>query len=285
MTLIDFAELSCSRDNWPAQISELHDSLKQCCKGKTSIIIEISGLDSLGAAILFRESVKNPIFIPTLAVIPTEYGDMNTVISQAERVLKKRLKDAFITPFVILRDLRLWSILNGRYIPSIIQEFGFYSPCIGCHLYVHVLRIALAKIIGAKVIVTGERLKHNGKLKINQTSTSLSSHEQFCKEYGILLKLPLKEVYEGEEVRSIVNHPYEKDAELRCIFRSNLYDKKGSAFNINKLDHYYCKFTIPVARAYIELLTACWDGTIEPHGDRELYNMIEKSIFLDTNPC
>jgi hypothetical protein len=281
MTFIDFAHLSCCRDEWPIPIKEWHQSLKQHCKQKEPIILEISGIDSLGAAILYSKNVKNSILIPTIAIIPTEYGDRDITISQAARVLNKRLECDSINPFVRLCDLRLWSILNGRYIASLIKAFGTYSPCIGCHVYVHTLRVSLAKMIGVKMIITGERLMHDEKVKINQTSVSFSSHEEFFSEYGIMLKLPLKDIHEGEKIKTIVGEPYKKDTELRCVFQSNLYDQRGTAFDISKLEQYYCQFVIPVAKAYIDWLTACWAGTIEPHREKELFNMIERRIFND----
>ena len=283
MTFIDFAHLSCCRDIWPIPVKKWHQSLKQRCSKKDSIILEISGLDSFGAAILFSKNTKNTILIPTMAIIPTEHGDRNITIRQAARVLNKRLECDFINPFVKLCDLRLWSILNGRYIASLIKAFGTYSPCIGCHVYVHTLRVALAKMIGVKMIITGERLMHDEKVKINQTSISLSAHEEFFNEYGIMLKLPLKDIHEGEKIKTIVGVPYKKDDELCCVFQSNLYDQRGTVFDISKLEQYYCQFVIPVAKAYIDWLTACWDGAIESHREKELFNMIEGRIFIDHN--
>ncbi|MCF8037391.1 MAG: hypothetical protein K9K62_11005, partial [Desulfobacteraceae bacterium] len=45
---------------------------------------------------------------------------------------------------------------------------GHYTPCTGCHLYLHAVRIPLARMLGNVPIIGGERESHSGKVKVNQ---------------------------------------------------------------------------------------------------------------------
>ena len=53
---------------------------------------------------------------------------------------------------------------------ELISRYQFFTPCIGCHFYLHASRIPLSLLLGRIPVVAGERETHDGAIKVNQTS-------------------------------------------------------------------------------------------------------------------
>jgi hypothetical protein len=82
--------------------------------------------------------------------------------------------------------------------------FGFFSPCVGCHLYFHAIRIPLAKKLNCSLVIAGEKESHNGKIKVNQIGAALDSYTLFSKQFGIELFLPLRAAKLGKDIETII---------------------------------------------------------------------------------
>ena len=119
----------------------------------------------------------------------------------------------------------------GRYVTYLFKEFGFYSPCIGCHLYLHTIRIPLAKKIGCSVIIGGERESHEGKVKINQVGVALDAYISLARKFDIELFLPIRTVAKNRDIEEIIKQPWEEGEEqLNCVLSKNYQDKEGNVF-------------------------------------------------------
>ena len=64
--------------------------------------------------------------------------------------MDKRLLDIFAP--------RFWWELCGRYTTHFIKKFGFFSPCVGCHFYIHTVRVPIAKLLQSNLVIGGERI-------------------------------------------------------------------------------------------------------------------------------
>jgi len=117
-------------------------------------IVEIAGRDSIAAAIKSVEKEKFTNLLPTFVYTGTEYGPWSSVMNAVER-LSKRLPETRIHNPVVMGSPSFWQALNGRFISELISRYDFYTPCIGCHLYLHSIRIPLAIKVGNVSIISG----------------------------------------------------------------------------------------------------------------------------------
>lgn len=184
-------------------------------------IVEIAGRDSVAAAIKAVREGSFTDLLPTYVFTGTERGSLKTVEDAVHR-LSVQLPDTRIHNLVIMGSSRFWQALNGRFISELVARFGFYSPCIGCHLYLHSARIPLAALLGGVAIISGERESHDGQRKVNQTAEALETYRAFCSMFGISLVLPLRKVITGEEVEHILGFRWEEGKEqLGCVLSGN----------------------------------------------------------------
>lgn len=193
-------------------------------------IAEIAGRDSIAAVIQACELRCIKAIIPTIAYAGTEYGNwalpFEKIKELKDRLQKKKIK---IYDPVILGSPKLWWTLCGRYISHLFKTLEFYSPCLGCHLYFHAIRIPIAKKLHCKLIIGGERESHDGKIKINQIGLSLDAYINLLKRFDIELFLPIRNMESGKEVESIVGQQWDEgDYQLECVLSKNYQAINGS---------------------------------------------------------
>ncbi|MFH1082306.1 MAG: hypothetical protein V1751_02835, partial [Pseudomonadota bacterium] len=195
-------------------------------------VVEMAGRDSVAAAIKSVEQEKFSDLLPTFVYTGTEYGPWSTVLGAVER-LSKRLPETRIHNLVAMGSPDFWRALNGRFISDLMERYGFYTPCIGCHLYLHSIRIPLAINIGSVPIISGERERHNGNIKINQTAGALDFYKKLSKDFGIQLLLPLRHIQKGPHIEEILgSHWQEGEEQLGCTLSGN-YRRLDSKYNIH----------------------------------------------------
>jgi hypothetical protein len=184
-------------------------------------VVEIAGRDSIAAAfVACGERVLQEI-IPTYAFTGTEWGSWSSVERAVER-LKARLPRTLVSEIVLLHHEDFWHALNGRFLSELFHRYGFYTPCVGCHLYLHAVRIPLALKLGGIPIVAGERLSHDGIVKINQTRTALSAYSDLAAAFGVELLFPLRDVESGKAVKEILGFEWaEGEQQMSCVFSGN----------------------------------------------------------------
>lgn len=226
-------------------------------------IVEIAGRDSVAAAICAAQQNGYKNLLPVYAYTGTEYGQWQSVLEAVGR-LSRRLPQVRIHPLIVMGSPEFWRVLNGRFISDCVELFGKYSPCPGCHLYLHSVRAPLAIKLGNADIIAGERTSHSGAVKINQAKPALDFYENFLKSFAVRLNMPLAEVSDGTEIEKILEMPWQQGKEQLFCSLSGNYKKctGGTGVDIESVMHYFQKFAGPVA---IDVVTAYLGDQIPDH--------------------
>ena len=226
-------------------------------------MVEIAGRDSVAAAIKGVEENEFTDLIPTIAYTGTEYGPWFSM-ERALRRLAERLPHAHVHDAVILGSPGFWQALNGRFISELISRYGCYTPCVGCHLYLHSVRIPLALSLQNTPIITGERERHNGDEKINQLSEVLDFYQRLSDSFGIELLMPLRHISEGKQIEEILGFEWRQGKEqLDCVLSGNyrMLDNKDVLKN-QSIRGYLEDFAMPCSK---EIIVSYASGHIPDH--------------------
>jgi len=251
--------------NKPELISEFPDwvlpglTVKEIRNTENVAIAEIAGRDSFAAVIRACEMRPIKAIVPTIAYTGTEYGDWKVPFEKIE-ILKKKLQQNNIKIFesIVLGSTRFWWMLCGRYTTHLVKTFGFYSPCLGCHLYFHAIRIPLAKKLHSNLVIAGERESHDGKIKINQTVVALDAYTAFLKGFDIELFLPLRYVTSSKEIETTIGQQWDEgEQQLECVLSKNYQEIDGSvSFNEDAIQRFFDEFALKttekVIKGYLE---------------------------------
>ncbi len=221
---------------------------------------EFSGRDSVAAIIKAMEEGVD-VVLPVVGFTGTDYGNLDIFYKNWETT-NKRIKeidnDKILLPLHFMFEPELWRALNGRWIVLLIKKFNYYTPCIGCHAYLRILRIPLAKHLGNKII-SGERVYHNGDFKIDQIEEVLNVYSKICKDFGVELTLPIKYIREGRKIKEIIGEEWEQGKkQFSCVFSGNYRDKDGKViFDKESILKLLNEFVYP---ASIEILKEGYRG-------------------------
>ncbi|MBW2184676.1 MAG: hypothetical protein JRF49_12545 [Deltaproteobacteria bacterium] len=226
-------------------------------------IVEIAGRDSIAAAL---EAVKErdfKAFLPTIVYTGTEFGSWKVTFKKVDmlrEVLSKRGVKIFDP--IVLGAPRFWWRLCGRYITHLFESFGFYSPCVGCHLYLHAIRIPLARKIECGVMIAGERESHEGKIKINQIGVALDAYISFAEKFGVELFLPLRQVSKSKDIESIISQHWEESGEqLECVLSKNYQDIGGNVvYSEGDIRRFFDEFALKEAEDTIKKFLSFHDS-------------------------
>ena len=216
-------------------------------------MVEIAGRDSVAAAIKGVEENEFTDLIPTYAYTGTEYGPWSSM-ERAARRLAERLPQTRVHDPVVMGSPGFWQALNGRFISELIFRYGFYTPCVGCHLYLHSVRIPLALSLKNIPIITGERERHNGDIKINQTSEVLDFYQRLAEFFNIELLMPLRHISEGKQIEEILGFEWHQGKEqLDCVLSSNyrMLNNKNT-FRDQSVRGFLEDFALPCSKEIIE---------------------------------
>ncbi len=217
-------------------------------------IVEIAGRDSFAAALEAVKSGEFTSLLPTIAYTGTEHGSWDTTFLKIDW-LRKHLTTQRIEVCdpVLLGAPRFWHRLCGRYVTDLFREFGFYSPCPGCHLYLHSIRIPLAGMTGCRTVISGERESHHGKTKINQLGVLLDVYRGFLSEYGVELKLPVRHIDSNDEIADMVGPGWEEgEDQLECVLSRNYLDRdRQPVYSESAILRYFNDFALREARGLV----------------------------------
>lgn len=216
-------------------------------KLKSYFIADISGNDSIAALIKIVEECPDVIIIPSIIELACEYGDK----TQYYRTVKE-LKNTFnkksrrIMPAIISEANDFWQIMVANNIHDSVKSYGFYSPCIACHLVLHMIRIKIAKHLRIKNVISGERELHSNREKINQLDFVLNFYDSIYSLMGLKHHLPIRYVNETKEIEKIVRKSNVSPINLHCLFSGNYYKNKTCELAIDKTDiNNYVKKHLP----------------------------------------
>jgi len=211
-------------------------------------ICDIAGKDSIAAAIKGLQKHKLTVLLPVVVRIPTEYGDYQ--LENNVRILRKRLKqiapNAKVLSTLYVKADEIWGLLNGRFVSKIIQLFGFYSPCLGCHLFIHSVRALLAHLLRVPCVISGERELHGTRVKINQLPCALNSYVYLMSQLNIEHILPLRKIADDSEIYKILGSSSVVIGQKKCTFAKNYYSiDYDVVVRTELIDKYYKSFALP----------------------------------------
>ena len=226
-------------------------------------IVEIAGRDSIAAAVKSVEEESFTDLLPTYVYTGTEHGSWASIDQAVERLVGL-LPEVRIHNLVALGSPGFWQALCGRFTSELISRYGFYTPCVGCHLYLHSVRIPLALTLGKVPIISGEREWHDGAMKINQISEALNVYEKIAKDFGIRLLFPVRNITRGDRIEEILEFEWKEGKEqLGCVLSGNYRALEGSVdYTPSQVKTYLEEFAWPCAKKIIESYTA---GRIPNH--------------------
>ena len=215
-------------------------------------IVEIAGRDSVAAAVRAVSEKGYGNLLPVYAYTGSEYGFWGSVEQAASR-LAARLPSVRVHPLLVVGSPGFWHAVNGRFISDLIHVFGHYTPCTGCHLYLHAIRVPLARLLGNVPIIAGERESHSGTIKINQVGEALDFYQRFIRRFDIRLDLPLVEIEDDRAIEDLLEIPWAQGKEqLGCCLSGNY---KGAGGNIGmdsaSVMRFFDEFAGPAADAII----------------------------------
>jgi len=215
---------------------------------KNTVIGEFSGRDSVAAILKAYEDGIDYI-LPVATFAGTEYGNFDSITDNYVK-LKERVDNLYgdkktLYPLIEHNDEKLWHLLNGRFSTLLHSKYNFYSPCIGCHLYFHLTKLKFAKDL-SKVIISGERESHDGRIKVNQLHETLETYKSVIKNHGYELMMPLQTVTDGDEVENLIGWDWQEGQDHpKCVLSGNYRDVDGKAVydleSLNRFLDFYIK--------------------------------------------
>lgn len=230
-------------------------------KTKNLAIAEVAGRDSVAAVI--KACQERPIerVLPTVAYNGCQYGSLESVYFAVELMAKRVGSQKVLEP-VILGSPEFWKALTIRFSDILTERFGFYTPYVACHLYIHAIRVPLAKKLNCKLIISGERESHNGQVKINQTPRVLDYYAKLLAQFGIELFQPLRKIASGAEIIKLLGQEWASGKQqLHCVLSGNYKNPDGSVdygegkrFSDAKSARFLEEYGLPLSKAILEQL-------------------------------
>ncbi len=228
-------------------------------------VVEIAGRDSIAAAVRGVEEHGYGNLLPVYAYTGSEHGPWGSIPRAVER-LAERLPRVRVHPLLVIGSPGFWRAVNGRFVGDLIRLFGHYTPCTGCHLYLHAVRIPLARRIGNVSVIAGERKSHSGSVKINQVGQALEFYGRFLDSFGIRLLLPVADVADGKQIETILEMPWERGKEQPgCCLSGNYRTAAGDiAPETDDVMRYFTDFAGPATR---KIVSAYLEDRVPDHED------------------
>lgn len=226
---------------------------------KDTVIAEFSGRDSVAAVMKNIEDCNINNILPIASFAGTENGEIDALYNNhkklVNRVREKYGNEKTVYPMIIYSNPDLWHALNGRFTSELIKKYGFYTPCIGCHAYFHLLRMPMANQIGKKLI-SGEREGHESRIKVNQLDICLDTYKKILSHFDVDLLLPIRKITNNKEIEQLIGWDWDEGKEHpECVYSGNYRDKDGKAiFDYDKMQVYLDEFLYPACINLGELL-------------------------------
>jgi hypothetical protein len=218
------------------------------------LIAEIAGRDSVAAALLAIRERDATTMLPTSVATSTEYGDEDAPVRAAEHLAELAGEGVEVLPAVRIGSPKLWAALSGRYAEAIRERFGIHSPCLACHLYMHLARLPLSWALGDVPIVAGERDSHDGRIKLSQTTLGIDASVRVLARAGVELLEPVRHLRDASQIRALVGDQWgQGDRQLCCVHSGNYAGLDGTVtYDEVAYARYLHGFMEPAANAIID---------------------------------
>ncbi|MDZ4655084.1 MAG: hypothetical protein U1F44_04330 [Coriobacteriia bacterium] len=238
------------------------------------VIGEIAGRDSVAALVAAVRGNGVSAILPTIAFAGTEYGDAEAPF-RAVTFLRERVRGrAEVLNPIELRSPQLWAALNSRYTLEISRRFGIYSPCLACHLYMHLLRVPLSWALGNVPVVAGERDTHAGAIKLSQTPLGIDAAREVLLHAGIELMEPIRHLEDNGAIEELVGTEWPQGGrQLECLLAGNYRSTDGSVtYDEAAYERYVHEFLAPAGRAIVD----AWRSDPEPDYETVVARMLKR---------
>jgi hypothetical protein len=230
------------------------------------VMTDFAGRDSVAAAMAWLDANVVGTLVPVGDVVPTRYGEWSVYQANWDRMeaqVHRRFPQVRFAPWFILEDTDLWATLNARYLGEIVAKFGFFTPCIGCHLHFYAMRAVLGEALGATVLVSGEKEFHGSKRKANQTVEAVQGYAAFSDLHGVHQAFPIHGVRDEDTMSRLLGDGWrEGERQLRCVMSGN--DQRvdgGLVLTGAQIRAYMDQFAIPIAHRFVTLRRLGLTGT------------------------
>jgi hypothetical protein len=235
-------------------------------------IVAVAGRDGAAAAIAAVREHGFTLLLPTSVATGTEYGDEQAPARTVERLRAALGDEATLLPYLRLGSPRMWAALNGRFASEIAARYHVFSPCFACHMYVHLARVPLARLLGGVPIVTGERDADGGRVKLSQTPLGIDAEVRVLARAGIELLEPVRRVRDSETIAEIVGAAWPAGARrLSCVHAGNYVGLDGEVlYDQLAYARYVHGFLEPAGAAIVD----AWREAPEPN-----YEAIVRSVL------
>ncbi len=231
-------------------------------------IAEIAGRDSVAAAVAAVEARGFTRLLPTIALTGTDTGDASAPLRAIETLERLLGNHCEVLEPVYLQEPRLWAAMNARFSAEVAGRYGVTSPCLACHLYMHLLRVPVSWELGGVPVIAGERDTHDGRIKLSQTTGSIDAAVRVLAHADIELLQPIRHA-DGDEVAALVGGNWDEGgAQLGCLLSGNYVELDGTVrFDRAGYDRYLAEFFEPVGRAIVDAWRTESDGGAGPDWD------------------
>ncbi len=222
------------------------------------ILTDFAGRDSVAAAMAWMETHEVGTLLPVGDLVPTRFGDWSVYESNWRSMrdqVARRFPEVSIAPWFVMEDVDAWRLLNGRYINELIANFGFFTPCLGCHLHFYMMRAVLAQVVGATALVSGEKELHrNGKRKANQTQQAVDAYARFSDAHRVDQHFPIHKVTSEDEMARLLGDGWQEgERQLPCVNSGNDRGLDGQLrMSPEQIEAYMEGFAVPLATRMVE---------------------------------
>ncbi|MDO8950587.1 MAG: hypothetical protein Q7V61_08770 [Actinomycetota bacterium] len=216
----------------------------------TVAVAEISGADSIAATLRFCEQSRGVrTVLPTYVHTGTEFGDFGGIKGNLA-FLGEELQARFGMALLPLKESgkpRLWQALNGRFGSVLAARHGAWVPCVGCHLYLHLMRVHVARTAGAVAVISGEREWHGTSQKPNQDALALDAYATVLADVGVRLEYPVRDVAEATAIEAILGERWPGGSpQLECVLSGNYRGLDGGGRAPALPGAFFEEFLVPV---------------------------------------
>lgn len=234
----------------------------------TVAIAEISGADSIAAALRYAQlHPGTKRLVPTYVETGTEFGDFGGIEGNVSFLSAELARDGVeLAPLERVGEPAMWAAVNGRFARVLTERFGVWLPCVGCHLYLHLMRAPLARAHSASTIISGEREKHGSRTKANQTPYVLDAYARALAHADLELAFPVRTVATGAELDAILGPRWPGGSpQLACVLSGNERAIDGASGLAEVPAELIERFLVPAGVALLdELLSggSAWESRV-----------------------
>ena len=226
------------------------------------VIAAIAGRDSVAATVAACREEGFSAVLPTVVLTGTEYGDPDAPLAAVGLLRELLHGEADVLDPTRFGSPALWAALNGRFAAEIAERYGLGSPCLACHLYVHLMRVPLSWALGSVPVVTGERDTHDGRLKLSQTSASIDAETRVLAHAGVELLAPVRERPTAEIDVLVGGRWTGQDDGWACVHVDNYVRLDGSIrLDTERYLRYVGEFLEPCGIAVVDSWRAGGEGS------------------------